>query len=130
MKEITVYRYEDHQGRGMYTGKRSVPMELYDSDLCPVPHQDERLVIERKEKSLVSSFEDGHGLPFVQNYGFSSKAQLKRWVQKQEFHNHIVQGYQLKVFKVPVSKVALGRSQVVFDRSEARQVKVITGLKF
>jgi hypothetical protein len=68
----------------------------------------------------ITDFHDGH------HFGFSSKAQLKRWVHKKKWRQAMAAlGGKVVVLKVPNEHTIRGRSQVVFIKDYAEKIAEI-----
>lgn len=125
MRTIKVYRFEDDEGRGMYTApRRTDPRagyvrfpDMYDNTRNPCPEEDYPLMNDI----------DAKGLPDINTeswrYGFRSIKQMKRWTQKKSWRSDLQNlGLKLSVYEVPVSQAALGETQVVFQYQSAKHI--------
>lgn len=115
---MKIYRIENENHQGMYSGGSSAGDLLQDTESKhPLPYNDDALM-SSLEKDLVIYDQDYDGLQFA----FRSKSQLKRWVYSNKIKQSLKdEGYQVAVLEVPVA--AVGDTQVIFDYDTATEIE-------
>lgn len=130
MDQMVVYRVEHPSSRlGMYFAKSIASTEMQDMQKHPSPWGDNRLKDELRQKELRG--EAAYEL-FNRSckFGFASKKQMRDWVYKDEWKEKLAEhGLIVAKYLVPKEKVAIGRSQVIYDPIDAKLVATMSPKK-
>jgi hypothetical protein len=112
-KSVKVWRFETRGGRGMY----DVNAFGLATSRQPNPHDD---------TPLMDDAQRIFGSRYIQNehhFGFRSIKQMKQWVHRKCWREKLAtEGLVLAQYEVPREKIAIGRTQVFFDRTCAKKV--------
>jgi hypothetical protein len=132
MDQMVVYRVECPNSRlGMYFARDNNRLSVASEEMCtdrhPGPWSDGRLKDELKSKQMKGEtylFDDNH------KFGFASKKQMRDWVHKDEWKAKLAeQGLIVAKYLIPKEKVAIGRTQAIFDPSNAKLVATMSPTK-
>lgn len=114
-KTVKILRIE-RNGLGMYAASASGPMLPFAtkaSNRHPAPHNDEKFVENSRKRGYAGDFSAKHF------FGFSSKAQLKRWLHSKTWLLWLcLNGYVLCEYTVLRSDTIIGTSQAVFVKAQ------------
>lgn len=118
-KTVKVWRFETPSGRGMY----DVNAFGLATSRQPNPHEDEPLM-----EDAMRVFGDCW-IRGEHHFGFRSIKQMKQWVHQRSWRERLeAHGLVLAQYEVPRDQVAIGRTQVYFDRSYATKVAELSPL--
>lgn len=118
-KTVKVWRFETPSGRGMY----DVNAFGLATSRQPDPYDDEHLM-----EDAVRVFGERY-VRGEHHFGFRSIKQMKQWVHRKKWREKLEEdGLVLSQYEVPREQVAIGRTQVYFDRSYAKKVAELSPL--
>lgn len=116
MKAATIYRCEDAEGHGLYSGYAQVSLSGGNGTEHPCPDMDGGLC-----EAYERDFRPHH------RFGFGSLQQLRQWLFNSEWFEPLhAANFSIHVYEA--EEAAVGWTQAFFDKKTARCVEVISFL--
>lgn len=122
-----VYRLETRHGQGVYSGTTVVRAQskfhvdlYYDVERHPSPNNDARLSDVWRKLTMLGKDQSYY-------FGFSSKAQMRRWFFRADIRRFLAeQGIVMNKYEVSKQAFHRGMNQAIFRKDQARLVETFT----
>lgn len=115
---VLIYRIEDQDLKGPYCQSNALSMNQ-DAQRHPCPSKDSSLVYDFEAHFNPDEYTDFY-VPEHYRFGFSSMSQLRAWIYDDDWMIDLHDsGYHLSIYEIERSAVAIGYSQVMFNKDKA-----------